>query len=248
MRTIRMTVQYDGTDFAGFQVQSGRRTVQGELEDALDRVTGAPTRIVGAGRTDAGVHAAGQVISFVTQSILEPVTLRRAANAVLPEDVAILDAAEATMGFNARYSARSRAYRYTVWNAEIRSAPDHRYTHHWRHFLDVESMDEAVQRLVGRHDFAAFSTASHGRERPQSTERSLYRAHWWREGARVCLEVVADAFLPHMVRNLVGTLLLVGMHQATPDKMVEILASGDRRRAGVTAPAKGLCLTHVQYV
>ncbi|HUX87291.1 MAG TPA: tRNA pseudouridine synthase A, partial [Chloroflexota bacterium] len=184
----------------------------------------------------------------LTQSGLEPATLRRAANAVLVEDVAVLEASEATPGFNARRSARSRTYRYSVWNAEVRSVWRHRYTQHWRQFLDVELMDEAVQRLVGHHDFAAFCAASHGRERPNSTVRSLYRAHWWREGALVSLEVVADAFLPHMVRNLVGTLLLVGMHQATPDKIVEILASGDRRQAGRTAPAKGLCLTHVQYV
>ncbi len=248
MRTIRMTVQYDGTDFAGFQVQNERRTVQGVLEEALARVTGQPIRVVGAGRTDAGVHATGQVISFVTGSSLAPETLRRAMNALLPDDVAILDAMIAPEGFNARYSARSRIYRYTVWNAEVRSAMRQRYTFHWRQFLDAELMDQAIKRLVGRRDFAAFSTASYGRERPGNTVRSLFRAHCWREGAAVCLELGADAFLPHMVRNIVGTLLLVGMHQATPETMVEILASGDRRRAGVTAPAKGLCLTHVQYV
>lgn len=242
-----MTVQYDGTDFAGFQVQVGQRTVQATLEAAALQITGEPTRVVGAGRTDAGVHATGQVISFTTASQLEPATLRRAFNAVLPADVAIVDAAEAPAGFNARYSAKSREYWYVVWNAAERKVIGRQYVFHWRAFLDARAMDEAAQVLVGRHDFAAFAGATRPGERSTSTVRTLYRLRCWREGDSVIIQAIADAFLPHMVRNLVGTLLPVGMHRSTPDDLRDILASRDRRRAGRTVPARGLCLTRVHY-
>ncbi|MGH2459007.1 MAG: tRNA pseudouridine(38-40) synthase TruA [Chloroflexota bacterium] len=242
-----MTVQYDGTDFAGFQVQVERRTVQGVLEAALGQVTGEDARMAGAGRTDSGVHALGQVISFETRSPLKASVLQRAMNAELPEDVVIVSAADASPGFHARFSARSRAYRYRIWNGPQRLAIGRQYVYSWRAFLDAGAMDRAAALLVGRHDFAAFAGASRSAERPSGTVRTLFRLHCWREDQWVQVEAVANAFLPRMVRNLVGTLLLVGSGRLPTGGVEEILASGDRRRAGRTAPAKGLCLTRVQY-
>jgi len=242
-----MTVQYDGTNFAGFQVQTGQRTVQGVLETALRRITGESIRIVGAGRTDRGVHATGQVISFQSGTSLAPRALQHALNAVLPEDVAIITAAEAEPGFHARFSARAREYRYTIWNAAERPVLGRQYVLHWRAYLDAAAMDRAAQVLVGEHDFAAFAGASEASERPRRTIRTMYRLHCWRDGHRVIVQAVADAFLPHMVRNVVGTLLLVGMHRASVEDVARILASRDRRQAGATIPPRGLCLTRVEY-
>ncbi len=242
-----MTIQYDGTGFAGFQVQVGRRTVQETLEVAINRVTGVATRVVGAGRTDAGVHATGQVVSFRTTSPMRTAALQRALNAVLPEDVVIVVAVDAPPGFNARFSALSREYRYTIWNSTERPVVGRQYVYHWRAPLDVTAMDQAARLLVGRHDFAAFAGSTASAERTVNTTRTLFRLHCWRDGQRVIVQAVADAFLPHMVRNLVGTLVPVGMHRMTADDVRAILASRDRRRAGVTVPARGLCLTRVEY-
>ncbi len=242
-----MTVQYDGTDYAGFQIQTGRRTIQEVLESALWQVTGDRTRVVGAGRTDSGVHATGQVISFVTRSSLGPFVLKRAMNAVLPDDVVIVDAADAPAGFHARFSAKSRAYRYTIWNGPQRTAIGRRYVYSWRAYLDAEAMNRAAAGLLGRHDFASFAGTTHSSERTSSTVRTVFRLHCWREDERVFVEAVADAFLPHMMRNLVGTLILVGTGRLAVDRVRAILASRDRARAGRTAPASGLCLIGVQY-
>jgi len=247
MRTIRMTVAYDGTDFAGFQAQNGQRTVQETLEGAVCQITGAATRVAGAGRTDAGVHARGQVISFRTTSPLGPLALRRATNAVLPPDVVVVDAADAPADFHARFSARARSYRYTIWNAPERAVADRRLVYHWRSYLDDEAMDRAAQGLVGRHDFAAFSGSLRGRERPTTTIRTVFRLQCWRDRHTVLIDAIADAFLPRMVRNIVGSLLSAGMRPVSADEVAAILAGRDRRLAGATAPAHGLCLTGVWY-
>lgn len=242
-----MTVQYDGTEFSGFQLQVGRRTVQEVLETTLHQVTGDRTRIAGAGRTDSGVHATGQVVSFETRSLLTAPVLKRAMNAVLPDDVGIVSVADAPPGFHARFSAKSRAYRYTVWNGPQRLVIGRNYVYSWRAYLDDAAMDRAAAFLVGRHDFAAFAGAGHSVDKQSNTIRNLFRLHCWRQSERVHIEATADAFLPHMVRNLVGTLLLVGSGQRRAEDVTDILASRDRRQAGRTAPAKGLCLTRVQY-
>ncbi len=242
-----MTVAYDGTDFNGFQIQDGRRTVQAVLEAAIGQVVQHDVRIAGAGRTDAGVHATGQVVSFQAATALPTASLRRAVNARLPEDVVIAEAAEAAADFHARYRARARGYRYTIWNGAVRSALDRRTAYHWRARLAERAMDEAAHALEGRRDFAAFAGTVQGRERPTSTVRTLYRFRCWREGDKVLVQAIADAFLPHMVRNLVGTLIPVGMGQRTVADVLEVLASRDRRLAGRTAPARGLCLTDVWY-
>jgi tRNA pseudouridine38-40 synthase len=247
LSTIRLTVAYDGTSFAGFQVQVGQRTVQATLQEALGRIFDTTVQVVGAGRTDAGVHATGQVVSFRVRSDVDLARLHRAVNAVLPEDVAVVDARDTPAGFHARYSARGRSYRYAIWNAPERPVLARRYVYHWRADLDVEAMDAAARALVGRHDFAAFCGSLQGRDRPTDTMRTLFRLHCWRDGERVLIDATADAFLPRMVRNLVGALLRVGHGQASADQTRDILDRRDRSLAGRAAPVHGLCLTRVWY-
>lgn len=247
MRTIRLTLAYDGTEFSGFQAQAGRRTVQETVEEAIQRITGSQARVAGAGRTDAGVHAAGQVVSFQTGSELPVAALARAIDALLPSDVGIVDAKEVSRDFHARYSARGRGYRYTISNAAERPIPDRHFVFHWRSRLDEVRMDEVAQEFAGRHDFAAFCGTLRGRDRPTSTVRTIFRIHCWRAEERVVIDTAADGFLPRMVRNLTGTLIRAGMNQLTAQDVRGMLAGTGPRVPTVTAPAHGLCLTRVWY-
>lgn len=257
MRKLLLVVEYDGTDLAGFQVQPAQRTVQGELETALRRVTGEAIRVNGAGRTDARVHATGQVASFSTASHLSTETLARALNATLASDVAVRLAAEAPDSFHARFSARSRVYRYWIWNAPTPTPLGRRFTCHWRGQLDLHAIEQAGGLLVGTHDFASFAGAfdrssqaiqgsQTSEERPTSV-RTIKRLECRAQGRLVEVEVEADAFLPHMVRNVVGTLLLVGSGKLAAGQMGEVLGAKSRAAAGPTAPPQGLCLTAVRY-
>jgi len=239
------TVEYDGTDYHGFQLQPNRATIQGELERALERITQQGVRVNGAGRTDAGVHARGQVISFQVSWRHPLGDLHRALNAVLPADVAIRDLAAADERFHARFSARSRTYVYTVYNNTVRSPLLARFAHHVPSPLNVEAMTEAAAELVGFHDMAAFGQPPTGTQ----TVRCVYQAGW-RPGSRPGLiefEIQANAFLRGMVRRIVGSLLQVGSGMLTRDEFVALLASRDLARCGVRAPACGLCLERVSY-
>lgn len=240
-------LEYDGTDFAGFQVQRGRPTVQNEIEGAIGRIVGEPVRVVGAGRTDAGVHALGQVVSFTTESRLGLETWGRALNAHLPATIAVREVVEKEPGFHARFSATSREYRYTILNRPARAAIGRQYHWHRPGALDVARMDRVARGIVGRHDFAAFAGATGDRLGRPNTVRTVMRVDCRREDQEVVFEVTADAFLPHMVRNLVGTLVLAGRDQLDEAGMLAILASRDRARAGPTAPPHGLCLVRVNY-
>jgi len=243
---VRLTLEYDGTDFCGWQLQAeGQRTVQGVVEHAIERVTGSLCRVHGAGRTDAGVHAEGQVASVGLTSRLAPDELRRALNANLPADVAVRWAAVVDDGFHARFSARGKVYRYRVWNGEVRSPLRARWTHAEPRALDLGGMSQAAKELVGRHDFASFQAA--GAE-VDSTVRTLTRFEISGcPGDEIAFEVAGEGFLRHMVRNLVGTLLEVGRGRRTVSSVAETLAARDRRRAGPTAPACGLTLVRVEY-
>lgn len=265
-RILALVVEYDGTEFHGFQVNPGCRTVQGAIEEALKRVTGESIRIAGAGRTDAGVHAIGQVISFQTESRLGVESLQRALNAVLEPDARVRAGFEAESGFHARYRAVSREYAYTIWNRSSASALWWRYSHHWRGALDVEAMNRASLSLVGEHDFASFAGASDARavvavsSVAKGTVRTVLVARWeWayagedallagESDPRLVFRVRANGFLTHMVRNLVGTLLLVGSGRLDEAGFARVMSARDRRAAGPTAPARGLCLTRVYYV
>ena len=254
-RNIKLVLEYDGTDFKGSQLQANGRTVQGELEMALAKLTGlgAGERCVVsmAGRTDSGVHASGQVANFFTASRLPVETFRRGLNALLPFDVAVLSAQEVSSEFHARFSAKERTYRYSVLNRPVRSPLARRFAYQVAQPLDVKTMQAAADSLVGERDFASFAGAGWGVKDPQgenpSTVRNLLKAEWLAEDDRLILEVAANAFLPHMIRNIVGTLLLVGKGERTPGDFARIVAVCDRRQAGPTAPACGLSLVSVRY-
>jgi len=214
--------------------------VQGELERALGEVCNEPVRITGAGRTDAGVHATGQVIDFRSASALDGGTMERGVNALLPEDIAVSELGPAAEGFHSRFSATSRTYEYRIRNAPVRD-PLERYREQWLPAtFDRKAMREAATRLVGRHDFAAFAAGVSG-------ERSVKRAEWSEEGEVLRFEIEADAFLRGMVRGIVGTLLWVGRGKLSLSAFEEVLRSTDRGQAGPSAPARGLCLIGVTY-
>jgi tRNA pseudouridine38-40 synthase len=254
---VRATVAYDGTDFAGFQWQSNGRTVQGTLEDALARVCGirldeAPSRIVGAGRTDAGVHAAGQVIGFETVWQRDLPALQRALNAVLPEDVVVLELGPAQPEWHARFSAVRRVYRYRVLNRLIRWPLERRFTLHVEKPLNLEAMNAGAAHLIGEHDFASFGqpmirTDRQGLEHSGSTVRCIEEAVWQQEGEHFTFDVTGNAFLRGMVRSIVGALLQVGLGQWPDDRMSEVLAARNRAVTAAPAPACGLCLMRVDY-
>ncbi len=250
MRTIRLDVQYDGTDFHGFAPQPSARTVGGELEDVLGRVLGQRTRVTSAGRTDTGVHAQGQVVSFHTESAIPCWELKRALNALVGEDLLVKDASDAPEGFDARRSAETRCYGYTIWNGSDRNVWERRWMGHVAAPLDVNAMDEACQSLVGRHDFAAFRTHRSQDDTEKGTVRKVKSARWWRDSAFepvMRFEIEADAFLRHMVRTIVGTSILIGQGKLPTSEMGASLERKERAGAGPTAPANGLTLLRVTY-
>lgn len=246
MPNFRLTLEYDGRDFAGWQVQpGGQRTVQGALEAAVERVTGRAVRVIGSGRTDAGVHAQGQVASVRVETRLEPDQLSRALNGVLPADVAVLGAERVPEDFHARHDARSKLYCYRIWNGASPSPLRAPRAWHVARPLDLGAMRPAAQALVGTHDFACFRATGSG---AGSSVRTLTRCQLEGEArAEIRLLVEGDGFLRHMVRALVGTLVEVGRGQRPAGSMPAVLAARDRGRAGRTAPAHGLSLVRVDY-
>jgi tRNA pseudouridine38-40 synthase len=240
---VLAVVEYDGTEYRGFQIQRSGRTIQGEMERALAQVTQRRTRIVGAGRTDAGVHARGQVIHFTAVWRHSLSDLQRALNAVVASDIVITQLQEATPGFHARYSARSREYVYTIHNGAVRSPLVSRYAYHYSRPLDAEAMDRALGCLVGTHDFLPFGWPPRG----DNTVRTILQARCRRTGDFVYVDIEADAFLRRMVRRIVGNLLLVGTGELSAEGFAGLLALRDRRTPAVEAAAQGLCLTTVNY-
>ena len=231
---------YDGTAYAGFQVQTNARTVQGELERALAEILREPIRITGAGRTDAGVHATGQVIDFRTANALDGSTMERGVNALLPEDIAVSALEPAAEGFHSRFSATGRTYEYRIRTSPTRD-PLERHRELWLpSALDVDAMRSASTALAGRHDFAAFAAGVSG-------ERSVREVSWIQEDELLRFGIRANAFLRGMVRGIVGTLIWVGRGKISAERFEEILGSRDRAQAGPSAPANGLCLVDVTY-
>ena len=243
-RHLKLVLEYDGTAYHGWQVQPGLDTIQGCLEAALSQLAGTPIQIMGAGRTDAGVHALGQVASCGVDLRLDDLALQRALNALLPKDIVVCAVESVPAAFDARRSARSKTYRYTLLRRAYPSALEGRYTLHVPHAVDMDAMAEAARCLVGTHDFSAFRAGTCAAATPIRTVR---RAAWRAEGDLWRFEIEGNAFLQHMVRIIVGTLLDVGRGKRRPNDLPEILASRDRRRAGKTAPPHGLCLVAVEY-
>jgi tRNA pseudouridine38-40 synthase len=255
MPRLRLTLAYEGTAFAGSQMQPGRRTVQGVLEEAVQALTGTPIRVHFAGRTDAGVHAIGQVVHLDTARVMDEDGWRRALNAHLPPDVRVTSAAFAMDAFHARYSARWREYRYRIWNGPVAAPQDRLQVWHRRQPLALDAMAAAAQSLIGTHAFAAFAGLGKGApERAGETVRTVRVAAWtaatcqWPlAGTSLTFTVEANGFLPHMVRNMVGSLGVIGAGAAPVTWIAELLAGRDRRLAGAAAPAHGLTLWRVRY-
>ena len=239
----RATVEYDGTDFVGYQVQAKGRTVQGEIEKSLKRVTQADIRIDGAGRTDAGVHATGQVIAFNACWRHPLGDLQRALNAVLPEDIVIRELKVARPTFHPRFEAISRTYCYQIINQPWPAVLLRRYSYHLNRSLDVAAMNQASRLLLGQHDFVSFGKPPQG----HNTVRTLSEAAWTAKEDRITFQVTANAFLYRMVRTMVGTLLQVGLGQLQVADVKDILEAKDLTRSAPPAPARGLCLVSVNY-
>ncbi len=247
MQHVKVTLQYDGTNYVGWQRQAIGTSIQALLEDALAPMAGGRVVVHGAGRTDAGVHALGQVATFSFPGTLELPTLMRALNAVLPADVRVLAAEDAPPEFHARFSAIGKVYEYRIVNAPIVSPFLVRYAWHVSKPLDFELLKQASAPLVGAHDFAAFQAAGSA---AASSER-IVRSIEWDCGrgfdAPMTMRIEGDGFLRHMVRTIVGTLVEVGVGRWVPSRVAGILASRDRSEAGPTAPAHGLFLVRVEY-
>ncbi len=244
MRNIKLILCYDGTEFHGWQRQPSLRTVQQVLEEAIERLTGVRPSTTASGRTDAGVHAMGQVVHFLTASRHEPETFVRALNAMLPQDVRVLDASEMPQAFHSTLDARSKRYRYSIDNARIASPFQLRYSWHVARPLDIGAMGRAGAFLLGRHDFRSFETNWPNR---MSSVRTIYDVTVAREGDLVMIEVEADGFLYNMVRSIAGTLVLVGQGKRPESWVADVLAAQDRVEAGPTAPPQGLFLLTVRY-
>lgn len=244
MRHLRLVVQYDGTEYAGFQVQPDCPTVQGALEQALGRLLGETIRVTGASRTDAGVHACGQVVTFTTENVIPLERVVPALNAALPQSVAAICADEVAPDFHPRFRARHKQYLYRLLNRALPSPFIGRYAWHVPLALDVEAMQEAAGHLVGEHDFAAFCAAGGS---AKTTVRELTELTVRRNDEIIEISVCGNAFLYMMVRIIVGTLVQVGLGRLEAERVREILESRDRNEAGPTAPPQGLTLMRIEY-
>ncbi|HSC45584.1 MAG TPA: tRNA pseudouridine(38-40) synthase TruA [Candidatus Acidoferrum sp.] len=251
MRYLKLTIAYDGTDFHGWQIQSGKPTIQGEIVTVLRRLTQENIAIHGAGRTDAGVHALGQVASFRTQTALSTAELQRALNALLPPTIRIVQVDETGPDFNARWSARAKVYRYRLFRGKVVPPMIWRYVLHYPFPLDEDCMRDAATRFVGSHDFAAFaaSTGSEDDDKERSTVREIYATEISRspDGEELVYTVRGRSFLRYMVRKMVGTLLDVGRGRLAPDDIERLYESRDRSKSGPTVPAQGLCMVSVEH-
>ena len=245
MPAFKIIVSYDGGPFVGWQRQAQGCSVQGLIEDALVDLEGKDVTVTGAGRTDAGVHAIGQVASFTLTRDIGPEVIVRSLNAKLPIEIRVRSAEEVPPTFHARFDARAKSYRYRIWNADVLDPFERAYTWHVTSPLEVDAIAEAARIIEGRHDFAAFQTVG-GASGP--TERTIVGSTVGvSENGLLTYEVSADGFLRHMVRTIVGTLIDIGRGRHRPEWIREVIASRDRAHAGRTAPAHGLFLVRVDY-
>lgn len=245
MRNIKLWIQYDGTRYSGWQSQEHTgQTIQGKLTAVLERMTGETVELQGSGRTDAGVHALGQVANFHTKSSLSCEKMLCYMNRYLPEDIAVIQVEEAEPRFHSRLNAVRKTYVYRIWNTPIPNVWERKYLYLVEEKLDLEVMQRAAELLCGTHDFRAFCS---NKRMKKSTVRTLESIEMEKEGSELCLIFTGNGFLYNMVRILTGTLIEVGLHKKEPEEMTEILESQERERAGFTAPAQGLYLKKVEY-
>ena len=244
MPTIKLTLEYDGTAYAGWQRQLDQPTIQEAIETAIEGITQTKVPVMGAGRTDSGVHALGQVASFRIDRDMTPHEWARALNAHMPKTIAVRSVAIMPDAFHARYSATGKLYEYRILNRPDRPAVDRYYCWHVHKPLDDAAMNHAAMSLIGSHDFSSFETQPTENEDPIC---HIQRLTVFRQGDQLRIEVYADRFLKQMVRSIVGTLVEVGLGKRPPDSLTTILAARDRCAAGKTAPPQGLFLVHVDY-
>lgn len=246
----KLLIQYDGTDFHGWQVQAGDRTIQGELERVIGTLENAEVRVIGSGRTDTGVHAEGQVANVAIERDFTPDKLRNAINGNLWRDIRIMNAEAVPDDFHARFSAKRKTYVYRIINAPVMSPFWRRFAHHEARPLDLQKIAEAARHLLGEHDWTAFSSAkSDGENRVRTIFDCTVESHWDKRANASMIEIciTANGFLRYMVRSIVGTMLEIGRGEKDFDTIQTAIASGDRLLAGKTAPANGLTLLRVDY-
>jgi len=250
MRNLKVILSYDGAEFSGWQVQPDANTVQGTLASAIGRITGEKVLPQGSGRTDAGVHALAQVMTFVTESSVPTENFLKALNDILPASVRVLEVSEAPAEFHARHSARAKTYRYRICREAICPPFLARYVWHYPYPLDEKAMQRAAALVVGENDFTSFAAVDPERGKdgaPVSNMRTIFSSEWQRAGEELIYTVTGSGFLHHMVRNLVGTFILVGRGTLQVEDLMRILEARDRSAAGATAPASGLYLVSVEY-
>jgi len=251
MPNFKLTIEYDGRNFSGWQIQTNdKRTIQGEIKKALERITKTTVTVVGAGRTDSGVHAAGQVAHATLCSRLDCDTLLRALNANLPDDIAILKIQKVSARFHAQYLAKSKIYRYTILNREARCAKKRGFYYHVPKALDIALMKDESKILLGRHNFLAFTASDAWSKKhhvEKNTVRTIKRILFAKRNGFLTIDIEANGFLYKMVRNIMGTLIEIGTGKIKKGTLKTILLSKARRNAGPTAPAQGLCLLKVKY-
>jgi tRNA pseudouridine38-40 synthase len=249
MRNLKLILVYDGSEFAGWQVQPDDVTIQGTLASAIGRITGENVLPQGSGRTDAGVHALAQVATFATESSVPTANFVKAINDILPPAVRVLEVEEAPADFHARKSARGKTYRYRIFRGAICPPFLARYVWHYPYPLNEQAMIRAAQFVEGEHDFTSFAAVDpeRGRDVPVSNVRQIFSSHWERQADEFVYTVTGSGFLHHMVRNLVGTFILVGKGTLQPEDITRILEARKRSAAGATAPAGGLYLVKVEY-
>jgi tRNA pseudouridine38-40 synthase len=249
MRNLKLILAYDGSEFAGWQVQPDDVTIQGTLASAIGRITGENVLPQGSGRTDAGVHALAQVATFATESSVPTANFVKAINDILPPAVRVLEVEEAPADFHARKSARGKTYRYRIFRGAICPPFLARYVWHYPYPLNEQAMIRAAQFVEGEHDFTSFAAVDpeRGRDVPVSNVRQIFSSHWERQADEFVYTVTGSGFLHHMVRNLVGTFILVGKGTLQPEDITRILEARKRSAAGATAPAGGLYLVKVEY-
>ena len=244
MRNIKLVLEYDGTNYNGWQIQPNQPTVQATVENALAKLMKTPIQIIGAGRTDSGVHAEGQVANFHTTAQMPLIAFQKGLNATLPRDIVVCSATEVPAAFHARFSATSRRYRYTILNRAYPSALSRMTSHFYPEAIDVNSINDLCQILIGKQDFSAFQKTGSDRLNPVC---EVDEAYWWQKNPYIYFEIEADAFLRGMVRAIVGTLLKCIKCQNAETELRRILEARDRSIAGMSAPAHGLSLISVKY-